>query len=57
MGYEAERPGGGFMEKQRSRIDVEDQGNISDDWSEEKEKNEVVDATKFSSVRRSLNFP
>ncbi|KAG6358674.1 hypothetical protein INS49_012192 [Diaporthe citri] len=52
MGPEAERPGGGFFEKKRSNIDVEDQGNVSDDSSLEKEQNEVVDATKFSSLRK-----
>lgn len=40
------------MEKMRSNVDVEDQGNISDDSSWEKEKNEVLDATKFSSVSK-----
>lgn len=54
MGLEAERPGGGFFEKKRSNIDVEDQGNVSDDSSLEKENNEAVDATKFSSVRKTL---
>lgn len=50
MGPEAER--GGFFEKTRSNVDVEDQGNVSDDSSWEKENNEAVDATKFSSVRK-----
>lgn len=54
MGPEAERPGGGFFEKKRSNVDVEDQGNVSDDSSLEKEKEELVDATKFPSVRKSL---
>lgn len=54
MGPEAERPGGGFFEKKRSNIAVEDQGNVSDDSSLDEEKNEVVDATKFSSVRKNL---
>lgn len=54
MGSEAERAEGGFMEKMRSNVDVEDQGNVSDDSSWEKEKNEVLDATKFSSVSKSL---
>lgn len=54
MGPEAERPRGGFFEKKRSNVDVEDQGNVSDDWSLEKEKEGLVDATKFSSVRKSL---
>lgn len=54
MGSEAERAGGGFMEKMRSNVDVEDQGNDSDDSSCEKEENEVLDATNFSSVSRSL---
>lgn len=54
MGPEAERPGGGFFEKKRSNVAVEDQGNVSDDSSLDEEKNEVVDATKFSSVRKSF---
>lgn len=54
MGSEAERAEGGLMEKMRSNVDVEDQGNISDDSSWEKEKNEVLDATKFSSVSKSF---
>lgn len=54
MGPEAERPGGGLVEKQRSNVDVEDQGNVSDGPSWEGEKDEVVDATKFSTVRKSL---
>lgn len=53
MGLESERPGGGFFEKKRSNIDVEDQGNFSDDSSLNKENNEAVDATKFSSVRKA----
>lgn len=54
MDPEAERPGGGIVEKKRSKVDVEDQGNVSDGPSWEGEKDEVVDATKFSSVRKSL---
>lgn len=54
MGFESDRAEGGFMEKMRSNVDVEDQGNVSDDSSWEKEKNEVLDATKFSSVSKSL---
>lgn len=55
MGPEAERPGGGFFEKTRSNVDVEDQGNVSDDSSLHKENDEAVDATKFSSVRKTLS--
>lgn len=54
MGPEAERPGGGLVEKKRSNVDVDDQGNVSDDQSWQGEKDEVVDATKFSTVRKSL---
>lgn len=48
---EAERPGGGFLENKGPSIDPEDQGNMSDDPSWE--KHEVVDATKFSTVRKT----
>lgn len=48
MGLETERPDGGLVE--RHEVDFEGQGNVSDEpW--ENEKHEVVDATKFSSVR------
>lgn len=57
MGSEAERAEGGFMENMRSNVDVEDQGNVSDDSSWEKEKDEVLDATKFSSVSMSHIHP
>lgn len=59
MVSEAGRPSGGFIEKKRPSFVAEGQGNVSDDSSWENEKDEVVNATKFSSVRKSLmsNYP
>lgn len=54
MVSEAGRPSGGFIEKKRPSFVAEGQGNVSDDSSWENEKDEVVNATKFSSVRKSL---
>ncbi|KKY35199.1 putative major facilitator superfamily transporter [Diaporthe ampelina] len=52
MGPEAERPVGGFIETERPNVDAGDQGNVSYDSPWEKEKNEIVDATKFSPLRK-----
>ncbi|KAL0930904.1 MFS multidrug transporter [Colletotrichum truncatum] len=51
MGSDAvENPSGGFIQNKQSRNDVEDQGNLSEDPSWEKD--EVVDATKLSPMRK-----
>ncbi|KAF4923970.1 putative MFS-type transporter [Colletotrichum viniferum] len=49
MGSDTERFGG-FVQDNQPTIDVEDQGNVSDDPSWE--KHQVVDATKFSPMRK-----
>ncbi|KAF4906426.1 putative MFS-type transporter [Colletotrichum fructicola] len=49
MGSDTERFGG-FVQDNQPAIDVEDQGNVSDDPSWE--KHQVVDATKFSPMRK-----